>query len=96
MTFIIMPNSINETRKCIHCQSDYQFMHIYYANEKSPDVFVYSETRNQIFCPVCGKAHTEFVPPPHFFEKRPTLNGLGREILNKIKKRNYGSTMPDY
>ena len=48
-------------------------------------------------CLHCGfdTAEEKYIPMG-IYEKRPTLKGEGRELLNRIKKRNYGSTMPDY
>lgn len=96
MSFVLMENSINETRICIHCNTEYEFVDEKYADEKTPTVFLYSSIRNQMYCPNCGNSHSELIKAPPAFEKRPTLKGEGREMLNRIKKRNYGNNMPDY
>jgi hypothetical protein len=51
-----------------------------------------------MYCPNCKEQHNkvELSIGPSHFEKRPTLKGDGRDLFNRIKKRNYGSNMPDY
>lgn len=56
------------------------------------------DTSKPTVCPSCGvdnKEDIKHVGLSHF-EKRPTLKGEAAELFNRIKKRNYGSTMPDY
>lgn len=96
MTFIMMNDSVIETRTCKHCNKTYDFKDIKYADANTPTVLAFTEVRNQMFCPHCQNPHVEFVKAPPAFEKRPTLKGEGRDMLNRIKKRNYGSNMPDY
>lgn len=48
-------------------------------------------------CAECGYCPDDDLPSyGGHFEKRPTLTGEGRELFNRIKKRNIGSNMPDY
>ena len=56
----------------------------------------YGESLSGI-CPKCGNDNNSFKSTwPSHFEKRPVLKGEAAELFNRIKKRNYGSTMPDY
>lgn len=98
MTFILMDDSIIENRVCRWCDEEYEWRDERYANEKTPTVLSHTGSHNQVWCPNCWTQHipTELSKGPSHFEKRPTLKGEGRELLNRIKKRNYGSTMPDY
>lgn len=98
MPFILMDASIVEQRICNWCQEEYTWKDLKWADEKTPLVFSHSSSLNQMYCPNCKEQHNkvELSKGPSHFEKRPTLKGDGRDLFNRIKKRNYGSNMPDY
>lgn len=96
MGFILMPESIAEPRICRWCEEEYIWESQKWADEKNPTVFVFSGSKNQMWCPNCGERHEPISYVGTHFEKRPTLKGEGAELFNRIKKRNYGSNMPDY
>lgn len=80
-----VPIKLYYSLHCKHCGHDGILEALY--GEKHPSI-----------CPQCGYDHSApiAIKGPMHFEKRPTLKGEAAELFNRIKKRNYGSTMPDY
>jgi hypothetical protein len=47
-------------------------------------------------CTMCGFDSNKTNVSPNIIEAQPKMNSDAKELFNRIKKRNYGSNMPDY
>lgn len=95
----IVKLSEEESTRCYKCQPILLHKSFHCNSCNHDDIIeVNYEGCTPTICNSCGHDNAfqyKNTGPAHF-EKRPTLTGEGRELFNRIKKRNYGSTMPDY
>lgn len=81
----------NDSTKCYYCNP----LILYFLNNCNKcninelREFTYGNSTNSCNCSQTNKS-------PAIIQSQPKMDGGAKELFNRIKKRNYGSTMPDY
>lgn len=83
--------SVEDSTKCYYCTPLYLYSK-YTCNICNIDElkqFKYGDPTFTCNCLINNKS-------PGIIQAQPKMDGGAKELFNRIKKRNYGATMPDY